>query len=280
MSVSSVALADGHRHPSPVRVGAVHRRLDERRVDDRLRHPLGLGDDRGRRRRRPRSASRRPHRRGRSASPATPQRRRAPPRARRHRPAPAAPLASTTAVSLVDVSVSMLTQLNVRSTTRRNRSSSSALVDGGIRQQHGDHRRHVGLDHPDALGDADDPSRTAADRRRRPPWAPCRSSSSPAPPPRHRCRAGATARRRRRSRIRCSGIAPPDHARRSDQHVRRRAAEPLTPPRRRRPRRPPRPSGAGRDVGVLRHDDDRLRPAVVQVLAADRRRSGRRTGCA
>ena len=39
---------------------------------------------------------------------------------------PAAPLASTTAVSLVDVSVSMLTQLNVRSTTRRKRSSSSA----------------------------------------------------------------------------------------------------------------------------------------------------------
>ena len=38
---------------------------------------------------------------------------------------PAAPLASTTAVSLVDVSVSMLTQLNVRSTTRRKRRSSS-----------------------------------------------------------------------------------------------------------------------------------------------------------
>ena len=103
---------------------------------------------------------------------------------------PAAPLASTTAVSLVDVSVSMLTQLNVRSTTRRKRGVELVRVDVGVGQQHGDHRRHVGLDHPDALGDADD---AAPVRRRpspRPPWRTVSVVMIPAPRPRRRCPAG------------------------------------------------------------------------------------------
>ena len=37
------ALADRHRHAAPVRVGAVHGGLDQRRVDDRLGDTLGLG---------------------------------------------------------------------------------------------------------------------------------------------------------------------------------------------------------------------------------------------
>ena len=61
------ALADGHGHPAPVRVGAVHRRLHQRRVDDGLGDPLGLVVVAGAVDPRPRSAWWRPRRRGRSA---------------------------------------------------------------------------------------------------------------------------------------------------------------------------------------------------------------------
>ena len=258
MSVSSLALADRHRHATPVRVGAVHGGLDERRVDDRLGHPLGLGRGRGRRRRRPRSASRRPRRRGRSAWSAT---RRPSPSAASSSSAstgPAAPLARTTAVSLVDVSVSMLTQLNVRSTTRRNARVELGRVDLGVGEQHGDHRRHVGLDHPDALGDADDPRRPVADRRR---------GDLGHGVGGHDARAAAVGRRRppaaAASPRRRRGCGPSGSAGRS-RRSRRRARRPASQPRR---------VGdavdelvgvgeAGRavgDVGVLGHDDDRLR---------------------
>ena len=127
------ALADRHRHPAPVGIGAVDGGLDERRVDDRLGHPLRLVDVAG------------------SVDVDLDQRlgalavggdrlgegechlleghleRGRIDRARPHH------WRGSTAVSLVDVSVSTLTQLNVRSTTRRNvASSSSAPISASV----------------------------------------------------------------------------------------------------------------------------------------------------
>ena len=137
MSVSSRALADGHGHPAPVGVGAVDGGLHQRRVDDRLGHPLGLrvvagavdphldqlrgalavaGDLAGERQgdvsqRRSNVGERRPGRR--------------------------APLARIAAVSLVEVSVSMLTALKVRSITRRNIGVEVVGVDVGVGDRRG-----------------------------------------------------------------------------------------------------------------------------------------------
>ena len=159
------ALPDGHRHPSPIRVGAVDRGLHERRVDDRLGDSLRLRvvtsavDAHREQLRRALAVTRdlAGQREGDGV--------RARPRARSRSTGPAAPLAMIAAVSLVDVSVSTLTALRVRSITRRNIASRSPAVDGGIGEEQRDQGRHVRLDHADALRDADDrwPRRPAAD---------------------------------------------------------------------------------------------------------------------
>ena len=141
------ALADGHGHPAPVRVGAVHRRLHQRRVHDRLADPLGLDVVAGAvdlhldQRRGALAVARRSG--GSARAPPRP----APARSSSRSTGPAAPLAMIAAVSLVEVSVSMLSALSVRSMTRRNTASSSLRVDVGVGAEQGDQRRHVGLDH-------------------------------------------------------------------------------------------------------------------------------------
>ncbi len=149
---------------------------------------------------------------------------------------PAAPDASTTAVSLVDVSVSMLTQLNVRSTTRRNTASSSSEVDRGVGQQHGDHRRHVGLDHADALGHADDAGRSGTDRA----LGDLLDGVGGHDPARRRGEVGAGRRGGHGGRAGedpVHRVAPPDDAGRGDEDVGGVAAEPCRRRRRRAPRR-------------------------------------------
>ena len=64
------------------------------------------------------------------------------------------------------MSVSTETQLNVRSITRRKTASSSSGAIVGVGEEQRDEGRHVGLDHADTLGDADD-----AGPRRTPPHA-------------------------------------------------------------------------------------------------------------
>ena len=257
----------------------MHRRLDERRVDDRLGDPLGLGPVAGPVDVAPRSASRRPRRRGRSAWSATaataPSAASSSPRST----APAAPLARTTAVSLVDVSVSIADAVERavddtpedRRRARRRRPSASVSSTAIIVAMSGSI-----IPTPLAM------PTTRAGRRR-----PCAaatfgtvsvvmipraaaSASVPTGSGRHRGHAGQDPIHR---------VAPADHARRRDQHVAAATAEPL-PATADDDLGVGQTLGAGRDVGVLRHDHDRLRPAVGDVVPTDRRRSGRRSGCA
>ena len=92
------------------------------------------------------------------------------PRTRRGRPAPAAPLASTMAVSLVDVSVSMRDA--VERAVDHPPEDRVEIVGGdcGVGEEQGDQRGHVRLDHADALGHADDAAPPSRRRRPRRPW--------------------------------------------------------------------------------------------------------------
>ena len=113
------ALPDRHDHPAPIGVGPVHGALDQRRVDHRLGHALGLAGSRAALTftwmtlvaPSPSAASctvndwHTPCTARSSSSTGT---------------GPAAPLASNTAESEVDVSVSMERELNVASTTGLN----------------------------------------------------------------------------------------------------------------------------------------------------------------
>ena len=90
--------------------------------------------------------------------------------------APAAPEASRNTVSFVEVSPSTLSWSHVRAARRPEQAVERRRVDRRIGQDDREHRRHPGMDHPDALGDARD-----ADRADREPVADraARSSSSP-----------------------------------------------------------------------------------------------------
>ena len=175
--------------------------------------------------------------------------------------------------------MSTLRQLKVRSTTRRNAASSRRSVDLGVGQHEGEHRRHVGLDHADALGHADHASRRIRPRSPRRVLANGVGGHHPA-------------RRRRAASVPVNGVgqrgqvgadplhrvAPADHARwrrparRSAAHPRRR------PPRRRAPRRRPGPRGRWRRWRSSTRPPRPAQAAVGHVLAAHRARWARRSG--
>ena len=110
---------------------------------------------------RPGRPGRRPRRRRRSRSPAAAGPRRAGPRAAA---APAAPVACSSTVSLVLIWPSTVIRSKEASTARAQRRV--GVVDDGVGLDEAEHRRHVRLDHPGALGlggegDAAGPQRAA-----------------------------------------------------------------------------------------------------------------------
>ena len=68
----------------------------------------------------------------------------------------AAPVANSISVSLVDVSLSTVTALNVPPTAFDKQRLQDRRVDRRIGRDEGQHRRHVRRDHAGALGDAID----------------------------------------------------------------------------------------------------------------------------
>ena len=68
----------------------------------------------------------------------------------------AAPVANSSSVSLVEVSLSTVTALKVLSVAADSSACSTGSRDRRVGRDEGQHRRHVGRDHAGALGDAVD----------------------------------------------------------------------------------------------------------------------------
>ena len=160
-------LADRHDHAAPIGVLAGDRRLDQRRIGDRQRDALGRARRSWRRSRSPRPACGRPRRRARPAAPATSAPGSSASRERREprilevgdAPAPrfaAAPVANSSSVSLVEVSLSTVTALKRLADACRKQRLQHGRGDRRVGCHERQHRRHVGRDHARALGDAVD----------------------------------------------------------------------------------------------------------------------------
>ena len=166
--------AERGEDPAPRRIAAEDPGLDQAAARDRARQiarhgalghardvdhqqlgrPLAVGGD----------GARQVARTARSASPAASRSRRC--RARSPR-APERPLASTITASLVDMSPSTVMVLNVSSTASVSAACSTAgATVASVAMKH-EHRRHLRVDHPRALGDRRELDRACRRRRSR-----------------------------------------------------------------------------------------------------------------